>query len=123
MCIDLVDIDNYDVLETLDLCRLRLSEHDPYGTCGLYNNFDYYTNHKFHKLIQNSCIPNGEDKLSLIHTNASSLLGNLDKLENLLLDLDLDFDFISQSETLHVKSNDARFTSMCIPGFHPYEGI
>ena len=47
VCIDRVDIDNYDVLETLDLCRLRLSEHDPYGTCGLYNNFDYYTNHKF----------------------------------------------------------------------------
>ena len=63
MCVDRVDIDNYDVLETLDICRLRLSEHDPLfendldSHANFHNNFDYYTNHKFHKLIQNSCIP------------------------------------------------------------------
>ena len=128
VCIDRVDIDNYDVLETLDLCRLHLSEHDPLFETDLdshanfHNNFDYYKNHKFHKLIQNSCIPQGEDKLSLIHTNTSCVLGTLDKVENLLLYLDLDFDFLALSETWHVKSNDARFTSMCIGGFHPYEG-
>ena len=129
VCVDRVDIDIYDVLETLDLCTLRLSEHDPLfendldSQANFHNNVDYYTNHKFHKLIQNSCIPKGEHKLSLIHTNTSSLLGNLDILENLLLDFDLEYDFIALSETWHVKSNDARFTSMCIPGFHPYEGI
>ena len=99
-----------------------LSENDLDSHANFHNNVTYYTNHEFLKLTQNSCLPKGEDKVSLIHINTSSLLGNLDKLENLLLDHDLDFDFIALHETWHVKSNDAGFTSMCIPGFHPYEG-
>ncbi len=48
-------MDDYDDLETLNLCKLRLSEHDPLFSNDLdshatfHNNFDYYTNNKFHK--------------------------------------------------------------------------
>lgn len=124
-----MDISDYDALEILDLCKLRLSENDPLfdndidSHVAADNNFDYYSNHKFHKLINNSCLPNGENKLSLIHTNISSLLGNMDNVESLLLDLNFDFDFIALSETWHTKSNDARFDNLYIPGFHLYIGI
>ncbi len=48
-------MNNYDDLETLDLCKLRLSEHDPLlendldSHAAYHDNFDYYTNNKFHK--------------------------------------------------------------------------
>ncbi len=122
-----IDVKNYQLLEKLE-CKLNISEHDSVydsdvdNHVNFHDNFDYFSNHKFHKLNKNINL-SGKDRFSLLHTNISSLLGNFDKLESLLLDLDLDFDMLALSETWHSKSNDARFKNLKIPGFHRYFGL
>ncbi len=82
------NVDNHEILKTLDLCKLNLSEHDPlYGNdinshVNFNSNFDYYNIHKLHKLIKNLSLRNSK-LFSLLHTNISSLLGNVEKLEDL----------------------------------------
>ncbi len=123
-----IDIQDYQLLERLELCKLNPSEHDPLYNNDIDNhvrfhdNFDYFSNHKFHKLIRN-IRSSGKERFSLLHSNILSLLGNFDKLENLLLDLDSDFDILALSETWHSKSNDARFKNLSIPGFHKFVGL
>ena len=87
-----------------------------------HDNFDYFSNHKFHTLIKNISL-SGKERFSLLHTNVSSLLGTFDKLDSLLLDLNSDFDVLALSETWHSKSNDTCVTNLNIPGFHPYVGL
>ena len=122
------NVDNHEILKTLDLCKLNLSEHDPlYGNdinshVNFHSNFDYYTIHKFHKLVKNLSLKNGK-LFSLMHTNISSLLGNVEKLEDILVDLTLNFDVIALSETWHTKANNDRFKNLTIPGFHEYKGL
>ena len=78
------NFDNQEILETLDLCKLYLSEHDllcendTNNHVNFHSNFDYYTIHKFHKLIRNMSFKK-EEQLSLMHTNISSLLGAIHK--------------------------------------------
>ena len=123
-----IDIHDYQLLEKLELCKLNHSEYDSLfdndidNHVRFHNNFDYFSNHKFHKLIKNISLF-GNKRFSLLHTNISSLLGNFDKLESLLLDLDSGFDVLALSETWHSKSNDTRFKNLSIPGFHPYFGL
>ena len=122
-----IDIRDYQLLEKLELCKLNPSEHDSRydedidNHVHFHDNFDYFSNHKFHKLIKKSL--SDKERFSLLHSNISSLLGNFDKLESLLLDLDLDFDVLALTETWHSKSNDSRFKNLNIPGFHPYFGL
>ena len=122
-----IDIQDYQLLEKLELCKLNPSEHDSHydndidNHVHFHDNFDYFSNHKFHKLIKKSL--SDKERFSLLHSNISSLLGNFDKLESLLLDLDLDFDVLALTETWHSKSNDSRFKNLNIPGFHPYFGL
>ena len=92
-----VDIHDYQLLEKLELCKVNHSEYDSLfdndidNHVRFHDNFDYFSNHKFHKLIKNISL-SGKERFSLLHTKISSLLGNFDKLESLLLDLDSDFD-------------------------------
>ena len=122
------NVDNQEILETLDLCKLTLSEHDLLcendinNHVNFHSNFDFYTIHKFHKLIRNISFKK-EEQLSLMHTNNSSLLGNVEKLKDLLVDLVFDFDIIALSETWHTKAINDRFKNLSIPGFHGYNGL
>ena len=97
-----ISIQDYQLLERLQLCKLNLSEHDLLydndidNHVSFHDNFDYFSNHKFHKLIRNIS-SSGKERFSLLHSNISSLLGNFDKLENLLVDVDSDFNILALS--------------------------
>ena len=60
-------------------------------------NFQYYQNHKFHKLSQN--LKKKNQTLSILHTNICSINANLENLELLLNNLEHNFNIIAVSET------------------------
>ena len=87
---------------------------------GVNTKFAYYDIADFKKSRQ---MWDHRNSLSLFHTNISSLLGNSDKLLELLTDLSWNFDIIALSETRNDEKNKANFSPTKIPGYHPYTGM
>ncbi len=58
-----------------------------------------------------------------MHSNICSLLGNIEKVAELLIDLDFNFDVLALRETWHCNQSDNNFKSLSIPGYQPYKGI
>ena len=81
--------------------------------------FKYYTTHEFHKL--NANISSRGADFSLFYSNICSLNGNKEKLQDLINNLDNQFDVIALTETWHTKNN-IYFDSGQIEGYHKYEG-
>ena len=86
-------------------------EHDFFttefdDTMTLRPNFDYYDIDEFRK-IKN--LWNKKKSLGIFHTNICSLQANVDKLEDLLHDLDYTFDIIALSETWNPENQKIHF--------------
>ena len=81
--------------------------------------FEYYDIDGFKKLKNQW---NSKKSLSLIHTNICSLTANIDKLEDLLHDLDFTFDIIALSETWHSDKNQ-NFSPKRLDGYLDYIGV
>ncbi len=120
-----VPVINYNHLDRLETCKLALKEYeklyksDVEANLENNNNFDYYDNHDFHKLT-NQLETNKMS--SIMHSNISSIRGNLENLQTLIGNLDYNFDIIALSETWHTKENDASITQLNIKGYHNYIG-
>ena len=82
-------------------------------------NFHYYDVNDFRKTQQTW---NRKNSMSIFHTNISSIMANVDKLEDLLTDLDWNFNVIALSETWTDAKNKSNFTPPIIEGYHPYSG-
>ena len=82
-------------------------------------NFHYYDVEDFRKTQQTW---NRKKSLSIFHTNISSIMANAGKMEDLLTDLDWNFNVIALSETWNDEKNKNNFTPPIIDGYHAYTG-
>ena len=82
-------------------------------------NFHYYDVDDFRKT---QATWDRNNTLTVFHTNISSLMANINKVEDLLADLAWNFDVIALSETRNDEKNKANFTPAIIDGYHTYDG-
>jgi hypothetical protein len=82
--------------------------------------FSYYLTHDFHKLIQKQKSPKN---ISILHSNICSLRGNFDKLEQLIINLDHEFDVIALTETWNSNEKSHLFKPGLLEGYQPYDGL
>ena len=80
--------------------------------------FDYYDINKFRK-IKNTW----KNTFGLFHTNICSLQANIENLEDLLSDLQFEFNIIALTETWNPEKTKDRFNPKVIPGYHEYYGV
>ena len=80
------------------------------------NNFKYYDIHQFHKMKLND----NDNKFSIIHTNIDGIDNNIGDLENLLTDLNHDFDIISLTETHNPENKKHLFTAPILDGYEKF---
>ena len=85
-------------------------------------NFSYYLTHDFHKLHKKNSNKTNNTNFSVLHTNICSLQGNFDNLEQLLNNLEYEFDIIALTETWHTEGNQ-NFIPGLLTGYQHYEGI
>ena len=98
-------------------------DSDPYDSDPNSNvNFKYYDIHDFHKLNSSTLKSNKHKFISLFHTNICSLTANIGKVEQLLHDIDFDFDIIALSETHNPDNKKHLFSPEIIENYHPYKG-
>ena len=83
--------------------------------------FSYYLTHDSHKL-HNKNSNKTNTTFSVLHTNICSLQGNFDNLEQLLNNLECDFDIIALTETWHVVGNQNIIPGI-LAGYQNYEVI
>ena len=85
-------------------------------------NFSYYLTHDFHKLHKKNSNKTNNTNFSVLHTNICSLQGNFNNLEQLLNNLEYEFDIIALTETWHTEGNQ-NFIPGLLTGYQNYEGI
>ena len=100
-------------------------EHDFFTTeiddsMTLKPKFDYYDVDEFRK-IKN--LWNKKKSFGIFHTNICSLQANVDKLEDLLHDLDYSFDVIALSETWNPEKSKDSFRAKRLEGYLEYHGV
>ena len=80
--------------------------------------FEYYGIDKFckHNITW-------KQSFGLLHTNICSLQANIENLEDLLTDLQYDFNVIALTETWNPEKSKDRFNAKHIPGYHEYYGV
>ena len=83
--------------------------------------FDYYDIDEFKKA--KSLVWNKTNFVSIIHTNICSLQANIDKLEDLLHDLDFSFDLIALTETWNSSKSNTPFLPKKLTGYLDYIGM
>ena len=82
-------------------------------------NFMYYEVEKFQHMQK---VWSKNKKLGVFHTNICSLQANVEKLEDLLVDLEYEFDVIALTETWNPEISKDKFTPKKIDGYHDYYG-
>ena len=95
----------------------NLNGIDPESNVQSRVNFDYYTPHQFHSSsnITNSSPGKG---FSVFHSNIRSVQKNIDKLHQLLYDINYAFDFIGITETrIRSKCADNIIVNIDLPGY------
>ena len=100
-------------------------EHDFFTTelddsMTLKPNFDYYDIDEFKKTKN---LWNKKKSLGIFHTNACSLQANIDKVEDLLHDMDYSFDIIALSETWNPENTKDSFRPKRLEGYLEYHGV
>ena len=85
-------------------------------------NFDYYLTHDFHKLHNKNSKRTNNINLSVLYTNICSLQGNFDNLEQLLNNLEYEFDIIALTETWHTAGKQNIIPGL-LPGYQNYKCI
>lgn len=93
---------------------------DTNDTLQLNLSFDYFQSHEFHKFINKI---NREKSFGLLHTNICSLQHNFDNLQNLIYQLDYNFNVIALSETWNPRDKDHTFKIYDLEGYQRYVGI
>jgi hypothetical protein len=81
-------------------------------------NFKYYETHEFHVLKDK----NSSSSFSLLHSNICSLQYNADNLQNLLTNLEFNFDVIALTETWNPDYKEHTFQPPILDGYKPYKG-
>ena len=61
--------------------------------------------------------------MGIFHTNICSLQANISKLEDLLHDLDYNFDIIALTETWNPEKSESTFSPKRIEGYLDYQGV
>ena len=85
-------------------------------------NFSYYLTHDFNKLRNKNSNKTNNTNFSVLHTNICSLQGHFNNLEQLLNNLEYDFDIIGLPETWHTVGNH-NFLPGILTGYQNYEDI
>ena len=86
----------------------------------MQTNFNYYTPHEFHKLLEK--IPKRNKHFSLLHTNICSLKQNFENLEDLIVNHEHIFDIIALSETWNSDEKSQNFKAGNLQGYHDFIG-
>ena len=107
----------------LNFANHKSDKFDFYSSIDENTNLDinskYYDTQDFNEMIKTLSL---EKKVSLLHTNISSLRGNGEKLEYTLENLNLKFDIIAVTETWECKTNKHMFTPITLIDYKEYEG-
>ena len=119
---DLTDFDSLNTISELGLNKLNLNNFHPNidndidHNMNLNSDFNYYTNHEFHKLC-NKLNQYKSQFFSLMHTKICSLNKNIGNLELLTISLGHKFDVIALSETWLIEINESSVSSLSFPGY------
>ena len=84
----------------------------------IHTNFDYYEVKNFCKLKDSV----SAKSFSIFHTNISSLQGNIEDLEDLLIAMNHKFDIIALTETWDSEKSKTEFKAKDLIGYHEYYG-